>query len=70
MKNFETIAAQILLKKIQVLNFKQENSTSKEMSDYYLTQLAILYKVASELYSIDNNSWYHIEKELEIIANN
>jgi hypothetical protein len=68
MKNFESQTAKILLEKIQDITAKQEQTTAKNLSHLYLTQISILCDLARELFNISTTGWHYIEIELAIIA--
>ena len=67
MKNFEQITAETILKKLEIINYKQDNSTNKELSQYYLTQLSSIYDLAYTLFNLESKNWFNIEQELKKI---
>ena len=67
MKNFEQVTAETILKKLEIINYKQDNSTNKELSQYYLTQLSSIYDLAYTLFNLESKNWFNIEQELKKI---
>ena len=67
MKNFEQVTAETILKKLEIINYKQDNSTNKDLSDYYLTQLSSIYDLAYTLFNLESKNWFNIEQELKKI---